>query len=274
MKTILVPVDYSETSNNALNYAMELAELSKSKIVLFHAYQVPLPTGDIPVMLVSPAELEKDNVHRIKKLEKKIQNKLSAHVQLEHECRSGFISDEIVSVANEKKADLIVMGIKGETKINRALIGSNTVSVIKHTKTPVLVIPEGCTYKKPGKIVLAYDYRGVVAKPVLENLKRFVNIFKAKLLVLDVVQPEAVPVMENAVAGITLENSLHGVEHSLYFPEADDVTSEINSFVDTYKADWLVMMPHRYKLFENIFHKSNVRQMAFHTHVPLLSLHD
>lgn len=274
MKTILVPTDYSETANNALYYAIELAKLAKAKIILLHAYHVPLPTGDIPVMLVSPAELEKENVMRVKKLEKDIAKKFSEGVKTEHVVRPGFVPDEILSVIKEKNVDLVVMGIAGQTKISRALIGSNTVDVIKKTKTPVLVIPRDCRFRKVGKIAFACDYQGTINSEVMDKLKEFVKLLKAKVLVLDVVKPDKVPVYENAVAGLSLENSLSGVDHSLYFPEGEDVTSEINSFVDTYQADWLVMMPHRHKLLEGIFHKSNVRQMAFHTHVPLLSLHE
>jgi nucleotide-binding universal stress UspA family protein len=273
MKTILVPTDYSDASRNALHYAMELAKLSKAKILLFHAYQIPLPTGDIPVMLISPAELEKENVDRIKKLEKELAKKYSDEIKVEHMVRAGFVSDEIVASAHEKKADLIVMGIKGESKLSRVLIGSNTVTVIHKSKTPVLAIPEGCKYKKPEKMLLAYDYRIKVSKDILGLLKNFTGLFKAKLLVLDMVKPVEVPVYENAVAGLSIESSLKDIDHSLYFPEGEDLVAEINSFVGNYKADWVVMIPHQHKFLSGLFHKSNTKQMAFHTHVPLLTFH-
>ena len=274
MKSILVPADYSEASNNAVQYAAELAKSSKAKIILLHAYQIPLPTGDVPVMLISPAELEKENEKRIKKLERTLLKKFSDKIKIEHVIRAGFVTEEILSVAGEKNADLIVMGIKGESKLSRALIGSTTVSIIKKTKTPVLAIPQDCKFKKIESIVLAYDYKSLIAKEVLEKLKRFVNLFKAKLLVLDVVRPEEVPVYENAVAGIKIENSLSEIKHSLYFPEGEDIVEGINTFTDTYKADWLVMLSHKHKFLSGLFHQSNTRQMAFHTHVPLLALHD
>ncbi len=274
MKTILVPTDYSEAADNALHYAVELALLSKAKIVLLHAYHVPLPTGDVPVLLVSPAELEKENVMRIKELKKQLEKKFSEKVKLDHVVRAGFVPDEVLTVAKEKNADLVVMGIKGETRLSRALLGSNTASVMRSAQTPVLAIPSGCRFKKPSKIVLAYDFSKPVPKKVLDTLKMYTSLFNAKLLVLDVVKPEAVPVYDDAVAGLKLENSLKSIPHSLYFPEGEDVVSEINSFADSYKADWLVMMPHKHKFFSGLFHKSNTKQMAFHTHLPLLSLHD
>lgn len=274
MKTILVPTDYSQAANNALNYAIELAKQDKAKIILFHAYHVPMPTGEVPVMLVHPDELEKENLDRIKKLEKEIAKKIADEIKVEHIVRAGFIPDEIVSLVKEKNISLIVMGVKGESKLSRVLMGSNTVAVMKKTQIPVLAIPSDCKFKKPAKIVLAYDFNAPLSKEILKKLKNFILLFKSKLLVLDVVKQEEVPVYDNAVAGLKLENSLRDIEHSLYFPEGVDVVEEINSFVEAYKADWLVMIPHKHKLLSSLFHQSNTKKMTFHTRIPLLSLHE
>ena len=73
---------------------------------------------------------------------------------------------------------------------------------------------------------------------------------------------------------MTIENSLKDTEHTLYFPASKDTINEINDFADSHQCDWLVMVPHKHKLLSGLFHKSNTKQMAFHTHIPLLALHD
>lgn len=273
MKTILIPTDYSEAANNALNYALEIAKLSKAKIVLFHAYHVPVPTGDIPIMMVTPAELEKENVVRIKKLEKEITERYADQLKVEHMVRAGFATDEILSVVKEKKIDLIVMGIAEESKLSRALLGSNAISIIKKTKTPVLVIPQNCRFKKIEKIVFACDYKRTINKQVLDELKKIVTLFKTKLIVLDVMSPEGAKHEKNA-AELSIENALNEMDYSLYCPKGEDVNSEINSFVEKHKADWLVMAPQSYKFLEGVFHKSHTKQVGLHTHIPLLSIHN
>lgn len=274
MKTILVPTDYSETADNALQYAVELAKFSKAKIILFHSYHIPIPTTEAPVMLISPQELEKENNDRIKKLEKQISKQTAGKIKIESIVRAGFVPDEVKNAANEKKADLIVMGITGAGKVAQTLMGSNATSLIKKTQVPVLVIPKNVKYKKIEKIVLAYDYSGEMEESVMKKLKGFIQLFKAKLMVVDVVKPVEVPTNENAVSSLSLENALRGIKHTLYFPEAENMEDEINSFSDSYKADWLVMIPHKHKLLSGLFHKSNTKQMAFHTSIPLLSLHE
>jgi nucleotide-binding universal stress UspA family protein len=274
MKTILVPTDYSDTANNALQYALELAKFSHAKLILLHAYQIPLPTGEIPVMMISPQELEKDSSIRIKKLEKELISKTSGNIKIESVVRAGFVPDEIMDTAKAKNADLIVMGVTGGSKIEEALMGSSAISVIKHTQTPVLVIPKDARFKKIQKIVLSYDYHDEMKETIMKKFKEFVQLFKAKVLVLNVVTPVEVPTYENAVAGSTIENSLKDIEHTLFFPSSDDITDEINAFADAHQCDWLVMVPHKHKLLAGLFHKSNTKRMAFHTHIPLLALHD
>ncbi len=281
MKTILVPTDYSDVASNALQYAVELAKFSskgveahKAQLILMHAYQVPVPSGEVPVMMITPRELEKENQNRIKKLEKEITRQVEGKIKIESVVRAGFTVDEIMDVIKEKKADLVVMGVTGTGKASELLIGSHTTSLIKQTQTPVLVIPKDARYKEIEKIVLAYNYDEVVNVSALERLKKFAKLFNAKVLVLDVEKPVAVPMYENTASAEALENSLQDIEHVMFYSSSDDVTCEINAFADKHNCDWVAMIPHKHNLLNRLFHESNTKRMAFHTHIPLLSIHD
>jgi nucleotide-binding universal stress UspA family protein len=273
MKTILLPTDYSEVANNALRYSMELAKYTGAKIVLLHAYHIPVPSTEVPVLYVSGEELEAENKKRIEVLKNEVVGETLGRVAVEAVVRQGFAVDEIISVANEMKADLIAMGVTGAGK-KPVLIGSNTTAVMKRTKVPVLVVPREAHFEKFKKIILACDYNGEIPDRVISRLEDFVRVFNSKVLVLDVLKPLETATYEKAVAGVTLEHQLRDVSHQLFFPAAQEVTEEINSFVDWHKGDLLVMVPHRHTVLQKIFHKSNTKRMAFHTHVPLLSIHD
>lgn len=51
MKTILVPTDFSKIARNAIDYAVEIAKLTKAKLVLFHVYHVPVVPVEIPIVM-------------------------------------------------------------------------------------------------------------------------------------------------------------------------------------------------------------------------------
>lgn len=275
MKNILVPTDYSSAANNALQYAIELAKKTGANLVLVHAYHIPVPTTEVPVLVISPLELSEENERRMKRLENEVISGTDKKIKVKTIVRPGFPADVIIEESIDKKADLIVMGITGKgDKAGEPLLGSIATAVMKRSLIPVLTVPKGTEFREIRKIALAYDYEREMKHSVLLELKNYVKLFQAELLVVDVINPVEVPSMENAVAGIKLERSLEDVHHSLHFPASDDIIAEINSFVDTHNCDLLVMVPHKHKLLSAIFHKSNTRKMAFHTHLPLLTFHD
>lgn len=273
MKTILVPTDYSDIATNATQYAVELAKFSNAKLILMHAYQVPIPTGESALLLVSPQDLQNENEKRIKKLEKSLTEKTKGKIKIESIIRVGFTVEEIDHVIKEKHADLVVMGVTGE-KISEVLIGSHTSSLMTKTQTPILVVPKDAKFKEIRKIVLAYNYNEKVNKPAIEKIKNFAKLFNAKILVLDVEKPVTIPMYENTAAGESLEKALKDTDHAMFFSSAEHIEDGINSFADEHKCDWVAMIPHKHTILSRLFKKSNTKRMAFHSHIPLLSIHD
>ena len=71
MEIILVPTDFSKNASNAIDYAVEIAQLTQAKLILFHVYQVPVVPAE--VLIVLPAdEMEKDAMEGLKKIERNI----------------------------------------------------------------------------------------------------------------------------------------------------------------------------------------------------------
>ena len=180
--------------------------------------------------------------------------------------------DELLE--EEKNATLIVMGMKGANKLSEALIGSTTTATLRKATAPVLVIPEKAKYKKPEKVVFACDFDPRTDVHTLDDLKKLMKTFGSKIYVVNVKQKKESVSMEEAVAGVKLENKLNDVEHVYYFPEKENLVEGINEFVQEHQADMVAIIPHRYSLMDRLFHKSISKKMAFHTHVPLLALPD
>jgi nucleotide-binding universal stress UspA family protein len=144
IRRILVPVDFSECSTNALTMAIELAVRFGAGLTLLHAQ--PLPTYTFPdgVMPLNPTVL--------REMERSVQEELErlagrAHlhqVPVRTQAGIGPPSDEIVRYAAEMRADLIVMGTHGRTGLRRALLGSVAEKVVRHAPCPVLTVGPEC----------------------------------------------------------------------------------------------------------------------------------
>lgn len=276
MKTILIPTDFSEIAHNAMDYAVEIAKLTESKLILFHAYHVPPAIADEFIAVLTMEELEKSNVLRLENLRKEIQNRNHCSLDIECICRMGLAVDEIREFVKTGNVDLIIMGIRGTYYISERLIGSTTTTLIKEGGCPVLVINRNVKFKNIQNIVFACDYNKIEDESILNPLKEFVGLFKSHVYVFNVKREmETVPAADTANEEVFLEHSFEGAGLSFHYAEevVEDVTGSVNTFAGNIKADMIVMIPHKHTLLENILHESNTKRMAFHVDIPLLALH-
>jgi nucleotide-binding universal stress UspA family protein len=272
MKTILVPVDFSSSSENAAEYAAEFAKYSKAKLILLHVYSVPVPVADVPVTTIPLEEVEEESIKHLSAFNKKLEHKYPG-IETEMITSAGFVVEEILLMAEERSPELIIMGLGSDAK-SKGIFGSNTTTIIKRAKCPVLTIPSEIRFKKPEKIALACDYSAIVPDAVVSKFKEYVKMFGAKVLVFDVLRRAELVTYQKAAAEVNLENSLVDVGHSLYYPSGDNLPEEANSFIERQNVDVLVMIPHNYTFFQSLFHRSATKQMAFQATVPLLTIHE
>jgi len=274
MKNILIPTDFSDSSKAAASYAIEFAKASNASITFLHVFHIPMVTSEATVVMPNFDALEKDSMDALQKLEEslRLQHKLTTKAN----CivKPGFLIDEMKDVIKENKIDLVIMGIAGAGKLAEVLIGSNTTIAIHNLDCEVLVVPNDSVYKPIKNIAFACDFIKVKESPAISNIKNWAKTLNAKTFILNIVSPEEKPSTEKAIAGIKLESIFDSIEHSLHFPENDDITYAINDFVEKHNIDLLIMIPRKHNIFTSIFHKSNTKKMAFHSHIPLLTIHE
>jgi nucleotide-binding universal stress UspA family protein len=273
MKTILAPIDYSAASDNALKYAVKLAKATKAKLVLLHVYEVPLPTAEAPVMVVSPEEMESENEARIKELRDSIAKEPGPEIQLAAVIHTGFVSERITQIAKTRHADIIVMGLSGKGNLKRMIMGSNTTAVLKKSKVPVLIIPQGVEFSKMDKLVYASNLAGIGDHSILDPIKDLANIFDAEIMIFNARKEDAKTSVE-AYEGIQLEKWLGKTRHSYWTEKGTDVVEEIAHFMAQHKAGLIALVAHNYPLLESMIHRSVTKQVALQTNIPMLSIHN
>lgn len=269
MKTILVITDYSQPAKNAGLYAAALAKQFKAKLILFHVFNLPMVSSDVPFPALTAKELEKENKEMLKKEASALKKKYNVNVEVK--TAAGLAVSEILELEKKLKPDLIVAGMKGKSNAARILIGSTVTDLIRKTNTPVLVIPEKKKFHVPEKILLACDYVAPILPGTIASAKEFAKKFGSEIYVVNVVSnSQAAP--ERAKAGVELEKELGNLNYVYYFPHKKDVIKGMDYFLHRHKTDLIAMIPHKHNLFERMFGKSITRRMVFHTRVPLLAL--
>ena len=274
MKTILVPIDYSPTATNAAEYAIEIAKLTKGKIILLHVFDVPVAVTDMPVVITTFDDFEKIKKEQLKKYESELIAKHGKSVSISSILKPGFITDEINDVVKEKKIDLIIMGLTGAGRLSELVIGSNVSRVIKNIDCPTITIHENVKFHPIKKIAFACDFDEVEESHAINKLIEFIKLFQAKLLLVNIVDSSEKPSYKKELTGALLEHIFDEVDHTISFRKNEDITEGINNFVDKHNIDMLVMLPKKHSVFSRLFQESNTKKMAFHTHIPLLTIHN
>lgn len=137
---ILVAVDFSDVSERALGHALELASTLSAALTVVHAYQIPVydfPDGTI-VPTAEHASAIADAAQR--HMDAMIARYRDRGVALEAVLRQGSPADEILAVATQCKADLIVIGTHGRGALGRALHGDVALHVIRNATQPVMTL--------------------------------------------------------------------------------------------------------------------------------------
>jgi nucleotide-binding universal stress UspA family protein len=137
IRRILVPVDFSEASQHALNYALHLAEAFDSELLLLHVINPFFPSHP---SLLMPSIEEKTKQELDRDLAELIPERYRERISVEVQTVSGETEDEIERVARELSTDMVVMGSHGRRRFKRWFIGSVTEHLLRRLPIPVLTV--------------------------------------------------------------------------------------------------------------------------------------
>jgi len=147
-KKILVPTDFSDFSQEALQYACAFAKISGGTVECVHVVDLTfLAAGGASSVYASTADVDRS----MKALREKAKKELDHFVRKEHllgidvvaHLREGIAADEIVKLAGEIHADLIVIPTHGRSGLDRMVFGSTCEKVLRTSPVPVLAIKSG-----------------------------------------------------------------------------------------------------------------------------------
>jgi nucleotide-binding universal stress UspA family protein len=281
MRTILCPVDFSPFAENALVFADGLASLTGAKLLILHVFSMPegSPPAESyfqPATSQAGINLEVEEI-TVPKLEDIVQRLRQAHdksgVQYEYLIRYGAATSEIRRVANEKKADLIVMGTSGANGLKELLEGTLTANVAENAHCPVLVVPQKAAYKSWKHILFATDLESQFPAEVA-RVTELASLFQAQISFLHVVKEERVGEDDRAKDQFNEISNMFNYSNVAFFTnENKNVEEGITRFMTQMKADLLVMSNHPRSAWEELFKHSHTKEMAYHVQIPLLVIH-
>lgn len=261
MQTVIVPVDFSETSLNAARYAVQLLTGHYGvNMILHHVYDK-----------AAQAEEVNDKLEKLKSL---LRDSGIVKIEILAEQGSDFIA-ELEKLARHRSADLIIMGITGRTAIGQSLIGSNTLKMVATKVCPVLIIPAESTYRDVKNVLLTSDFRNVIANTPSVPIKKVLKTFHPNLHVLNVDSGHYVALTEEYQAERNkLKEMFEGFHPEFYFMGLYDVDEAISQFAEDKKIDFIIVVHREQNIFSKLFVKSHTKKLAYQSSVPVLAIHE
>lgn len=141
IRRILCPVDFSDFSRRALDYAVTLARWHKATVTLLHVYQVVPLAPVAPESIPSLARGSEFRHGLSRELERFAESAAADVVPLEFALAEGSAGNEIVERAKADGSGLIVLGTHGRSGLERLMLGSVTERVLHRAPCPVLTVP-------------------------------------------------------------------------------------------------------------------------------------
>ncbi|MEW7279818.1 universal stress protein [Aquimarina sp. 2201CG1-2-11] len=278
-KNILIPIDFSENSWNAISYALSFFENVNCNFHLLHVVNserlmrvnIPLyEPEEIVVRKTSQKNKEQMNsfLKRIKKITHNKNHLFFTTIEY------GLFIDVVRKQVIDRNINYIVMGTKGASGLKEKIIGTNTGDVITKVKCSLLVIPEKASYTRINEIAFPTDYNIYYKNKVLSTITEILTLTKSSLRVLHVSKKEQDLTDLQKNNKYFLEDVLQNQKYSFHFLSNVDLETAVQCFVESRDIDMITMVAKNLNFFQRILFQPTVEKISYHISIPFLVLHE
>lgn len=270
MMNIIVPVDFSADSINALDHAIVFAKKSGSGIKMIHVrktkeFQVPEYFKDIDRFYGNTVD---DYFTKLLNL-----YGLKTKVPMSYVISEGKVYKEICELAIEEKSEIIIMGTHGISGFEEFWIGSNAFRVVNNSSCPVLTIRNGFLKTDIKKIVVPVDSTDETTFKIPFTAK-IANIFKAEIILISLNTsntPEIIRKTEESLKTAQDIIKTYGVKFKTDGLFGSNITETTIEYAINTGASLISIMTEQEKSTKNIWMGNFAQQMVNHSPIPVLS---
>lgn len=275
-KKILIPVDFSQYSNKAIEYACQLSRAAKHDLVLVHIFT---DHSNIYRNAIEDTDLIDPRVGKARKE----MNKLIAEIQkVEPEItvssvfRDGNLFEEIRKLVSADSYDAIVMGTKGSSGLDSLLIGSNMFDVFQNTKTPVLAVPFRDKPYKTEKIGLLCNFKDGEIDVLRQAITIYSKDFELVLIHINT-SDESIKSLDSKfshfIDRIVTETGIDNISYvikaqTFLIRHKENISSAIDSVIADELLDVLLVTKSKKGFLRKIIEENIVKKMAYQIQIP------
>ena len=273
MKKILIPCDFTEPSNNAVNYAMGLAGMFGSDVVLLHVTQYPVTNAEMGLSAYTYQDAREDSLEALRELAGRIKTEFGER-NIECFSEMGDTAEEVLNYSRKMKADLVVMGITGHgSRLMKSILGSSAVTAAKKTDIPLIIVPPEARYKKISSIAFACDYNAPQRENSIAKARDIGAQFGAGLHLVHVIPENHHIELKESFVDNYMEHHLESSPHRTFLVTETNAAEGLLNFLKNNLVDMMMIEPRKHSVFHKIFLPSTTTEIAFNSPVPVMTIH-
>lgn len=276
MKKILLPTDFSETSRNALEYALNFFKGESCTFYLLNIYPAgKYTTGDLWQATGEESLYESLLLNKKIKLDVLIDQLEQEYQDKKYRFKGIADYDEFSHAINQavelNKINFIVMGTEGTKGVKEVVFGTHTQKVIRKADCPILVVPKGIAFKGFKKILLTLDYDHTFNPSVIKPLISLMAKHKVSIDILrmkkEYSNPDDLAKEEKVIA-----RSFKGANPKIHTLSEVHIVDAVNSLVQIMGIDMNVISAKKEMFLDRVLSGSSVSRIINSSRIPLLVL--
>jgi nucleotide-binding universal stress UspA family protein len=270
MKQIIVAIDFSKTSMNALAYGIHIANKAKADVQMVW---VDNTTSEEVVFEGFAHEERNEKVALLKGLQEKYAKTLKGG-KLDYKTRKGKVYIEIAQQAKSISADLIIAGTHGVSGYEEFWIGSNAYRIVTNAPCPVITLRHDFKVNDIGKIVIPIDSSQETRQkiPVASQVSQ---LFNSEIHVLSLYSAPLKSMqkrVDNYVQHVLDYFKERKIRYVAVKKESENITRTTIDYAEAVGADLIAIMTEQENTTANIFLGPYAQQMVNHSPLPVLSM--
>jgi nucleotide-binding universal stress UspA family protein len=278
MKTILIPIGFSDTSANALQYVADFSkDVEVDRIILLRSvyvsvYAQVLPSLDFVQLSADDIGEERSQTEeRLKDISRKLVTKCDPCLKIETITSGEPLLSSIREVIENEKPNMLIIGSENDEGLDGSYVSGQVITIAKTSPIPVMIIPANVRYKKIEKAVVPCDFAAISRLDMLKKIPGAKKWLHPQLMVLNISnqQKQHNPNEERANA---LKELLEDYEYKVYHAETRNTIEGILNFAKKHDAQLIIALPGKYSFFYSFTHKNITEALALNAYHPVLIL--
>lgn len=255
---VIVPVDFSDMSLNAAEFAAQMLQGRYGiTVVLYHVYQSQADGDAVSERL--------DCLREIYELQ--FEGKIVCKAE-----QGDNLINCLTRIVRLEEADLVIMAVTDRIKI---LEESFSLQMIAQSLCPVLIVPPGFTYREVKNVAIACDFRNVEQLIPVSSVKRILRLFNPSLHIVNVNSEIYVSLNEEYLAQKQILQEMFGEYNTeFHFINTYGFHKSLRRFIADKNIDLVLTFPRKRSFFNYLLKGNNTKKLVYETQIPVLAAHE